>query len=262
MWFCNITISHSSTPYGILGEMFKLLSVSCETHTYPTNHTQAGVTSARPCICYHQKISESQKLKSLPKLAENHWLVMCRRCFLHHSQQVRPALPSVLFTHFNLLQGTYVLLNTHRCPLNKSWPSSGWNLTFTSPQPPGFREQRGSVQWLPDPEHCTGRSTSVYLHKTLPSAKTVQSFHQCPAQHTPTDHKRPRSRASSSLRRLAPQCSSDAFVTACSTQPRRALFMHLLFSYLAINHPWSLSFLHLCILRVYGNHEKISTNVC
>ena len=24
MEFCNITISHSSTPYGILGEMFKL----------------------------------------------------------------------------------------------------------------------------------------------------------------------------------------------------------------------------------------------
>ena len=27
MWFCNVIVSHSSTPYGILGEMFKLLSI-------------------------------------------------------------------------------------------------------------------------------------------------------------------------------------------------------------------------------------------
>ena len=40
MWLCNMTILHSSTPYNILGEMFKLLSILCETFTYPTNHTQ------------------------------------------------------------------------------------------------------------------------------------------------------------------------------------------------------------------------------
>ena len=41
MSFCNITILHSSAPYDILGEMFKLLSISCETFTYPTHHIQA-----------------------------------------------------------------------------------------------------------------------------------------------------------------------------------------------------------------------------
>ena len=30
--------------------MFKLLSTSCETFTYPTSHAQAGVTSAGPCV--------------------------------------------------------------------------------------------------------------------------------------------------------------------------------------------------------------------
>lgn len=31
---CNIPVSHSSTPYGILGETVALLSLSCETFTY------------------------------------------------------------------------------------------------------------------------------------------------------------------------------------------------------------------------------------
>ena len=50
MWFCNITIPHSSTAYDSVGEMFKLLSVLCETFPCPTNHTHASVTSAGPCI--------------------------------------------------------------------------------------------------------------------------------------------------------------------------------------------------------------------
>ena len=33
--------------------MFKSQSISCETFTYPTNHTQAGVTSAGPCTNTH-----------------------------------------------------------------------------------------------------------------------------------------------------------------------------------------------------------------
>ena len=43
-------MSHLSTPYDILGEMFKILPISCKTFTYPTNHTQASLTSAGPCI--------------------------------------------------------------------------------------------------------------------------------------------------------------------------------------------------------------------
>ena len=50
MSFCSITISHSSTPYDISGEMFKLLPVLCETFLYLTSHTQAGVTFAGPYI--------------------------------------------------------------------------------------------------------------------------------------------------------------------------------------------------------------------
>ena len=43
---------HSSTPYDILGEMFKLLYP----YYYPTNHIQAVRTSARPCI-YGETVS-------------------------------------------------------------------------------------------------------------------------------------------------------------------------------------------------------------
>ena len=50
MSFCNITLAHSSIPNDILGEMFKLLSISCETFTYPSNHTQARFPSAGPCM--------------------------------------------------------------------------------------------------------------------------------------------------------------------------------------------------------------------
>ena len=50
MSFCNITISHWSTPCDILGEMCKLLSTSCETFTCPPT-TLKGVTSAGLCIC-------------------------------------------------------------------------------------------------------------------------------------------------------------------------------------------------------------------
>ena len=58
MWFCDITISHSSIPYSILGEVFKL-KLWIITHIFlPWNmvviphHTQAGATSAGPCIWY------------------------------------------------------------------------------------------------------------------------------------------------------------------------------------------------------------------
>ena len=50
MYFCNITISYSSIPYDILGEIFKLKYELLHPHYYPTNHTQAGITSAGPCI--------------------------------------------------------------------------------------------------------------------------------------------------------------------------------------------------------------------
>ena len=41
MQFCNITISHSSTPYDILGEMFQLLSILAKTFMYlPTTLKQ------------------------------------------------------------------------------------------------------------------------------------------------------------------------------------------------------------------------------
>ena len=48
-------MSHSSTPYDILGDTFKLLSILCETFTYPTNYTQ-GCYSCRTlyvsvCVC-------------------------------------------------------------------------------------------------------------------------------------------------------------------------------------------------------------------
>ena len=45
MEFCTITISHSSASYGILGKMFKWLSISCDTVTYPP---QSVAASARP----------------------------------------------------------------------------------------------------------------------------------------------------------------------------------------------------------------------
>lgn len=35
--------------------MFKLLSLSCETFTDPTDHAQAGVTSAGPCVSGENK---------------------------------------------------------------------------------------------------------------------------------------------------------------------------------------------------------------
>ena len=37
---CDIPIPHSSTPCDILGEMFNLPSISCETLPYPPNYTQ------------------------------------------------------------------------------------------------------------------------------------------------------------------------------------------------------------------------------
>ena len=41
MWFCNVTTSHSSTPYDILGEMFKLkLNYYNRIITLPTTLTQ------------------------------------------------------------------------------------------------------------------------------------------------------------------------------------------------------------------------------
>ena len=52
MELCYITISHTSAPHDILGEMFKLLSISCDTFMYPPHHTQAGVTSVDPA-CVH-----------------------------------------------------------------------------------------------------------------------------------------------------------------------------------------------------------------
>ena len=41
-------ISHLSTSHDILGEMFKLKHKLLHPYYYLTNHTQAGVTSARP----------------------------------------------------------------------------------------------------------------------------------------------------------------------------------------------------------------------
>ena len=46
MSFGNIRISHSSTPYAILGEMFKLNYKFLHPYYCPTNHTPGGVTSA------------------------------------------------------------------------------------------------------------------------------------------------------------------------------------------------------------------------
>ena len=60
MWFCNITISHASTACDILGEVFKLLSISCETFTCPTHHTEAGVTSAGPGVLTGHSWSEGR----------------------------------------------------------------------------------------------------------------------------------------------------------------------------------------------------------
>ena len=46
----SVTYQYHVQVYGILGKMFKLkLKLLCP-YYYPTNHTQAGVTSARPCI--------------------------------------------------------------------------------------------------------------------------------------------------------------------------------------------------------------------
>lgn len=40
MYFDSITISRSSTPCDILGEVFRLLSTLCETFTCPADHTR------------------------------------------------------------------------------------------------------------------------------------------------------------------------------------------------------------------------------
>ena len=48
--FCPVTTSLSSTPYDTLAEVSKSLSTSCERATYPTDRTQAGLPSARPCV--------------------------------------------------------------------------------------------------------------------------------------------------------------------------------------------------------------------
>ena len=36
----HVTVAHSRAPYGISGEMFQWLPISCETFTYPPHHAQ------------------------------------------------------------------------------------------------------------------------------------------------------------------------------------------------------------------------------
>ena len=49
-------MSHSSTPYDIVGEMFQLLCISCETFTYPPTTLKQSYF-AGPCTldkpCFH-----------------------------------------------------------------------------------------------------------------------------------------------------------------------------------------------------------------
>ena len=67
MQFCNITISHSRIPYDILDEMFTLERKLLHPYHYPTNHTQAGVTSpgsyrlGRLLKCLSKNIEQSKK---------------------------------------------------------------------------------------------------------------------------------------------------------------------------------------------------------
>ena len=57
MWFRNITISHSSTTYDTLGDMFKLLSISWETFVCPPSHTQWRYFCRTLCIVTSSVIS-------------------------------------------------------------------------------------------------------------------------------------------------------------------------------------------------------------
>ena len=84
MPFYNITMSHSSTSYDILGEMFKLLSILCETFMYPANHTLAGVTSAGPCIL-GPGIIRLRDFKLIYYVLEHHWKLFIGAWHDYHS---------------------------------------------------------------------------------------------------------------------------------------------------------------------------------
>lgn len=168
-----------------------------------------------------------------------------------------------------------VLLNTHRCSLSKSWLLSGWRCCEAGPSQSHSRlalENRQATAHvhhvptvIPQPRatHRAEPHVSVFT-STLPHVKEALPPLCYPAQcllSVSTDSRRPRTKASSSLRRLSPLNVSPSFTIAGSTQHYNGLFKYLLFSYLAISHSWSLCFLPLCIPRVYEIHEKLSTCV-
>lgn len=48
--FGDVTVSHSSTPCGILGEKFKLNCGLSHPHSPPPPHAAAGLAAAGPCV--------------------------------------------------------------------------------------------------------------------------------------------------------------------------------------------------------------------
>lgn len=127
--------------------------------------------------------------------------------FLHYGEQVRPALLYLSQISSYCRQYNEVLLNTHRCSLNKSWSLSGWRCCEAPSQShsPLVLEKTEAAahvyhipHWFPNTEQCT-----VVKHTPVSSQALCymlrKFFHHCPTQQTPTDPKRPRTNASSSL---------------------------------------------------------------
>ena len=66
MSFCNITISHSSTPHGIVGEMFTLKLDIMHPYYYPTDHTQAGLLPPHPVFTRLCSLEGGEEMDILP----------------------------------------------------------------------------------------------------------------------------------------------------------------------------------------------------
>ena len=119
-----MTISHSSTPCDILGEMFKLNYKLFHSYYYPTNHTQAGLTSAGPCI-------DSR----WTNLLKGHYSTRC---------QGLPVLINAMFPVCRMIPRRY-----SRCSINIYWAIEGkkGHKTQWIPRPPGKYQIKWPQEW-------------------------------------------------------------------------------------------------------------------
>lgn len=180
------------------------------------------------------------KIKISPKVCKNHWLAT-RKCFLHHHQQVWPALLYLSQIFSCCRQHNDVSLNTQRRSLSKSW--SLWG-------------RRGSEAWLL-PSHSPlwfGRIKGLLLmdithhsdSQTLGNAN--EEPHLCLQKHSPICQGHPSicSHPNTSCWpykaqnqriilcvEVIPRCFTYTSTTACPTQHH-----HLCYYLWAIDGSW------------------------